>query len=88
MLRRLLTFSFVLLLLLALPASVLAQEYYFSVPQEVVNVYLNADGTLSLDYAWTVANQPGAHVIDYWDVGMPNDSYDLGSVRAEVNGRS
>ena len=86
MLRRLLTFFFVLFLLLALPASALAQEYYFGVPQEVVNVYLNADGTMSLDYAWTAVNQPGGHAIEYWDVGMPNDSYDLSNVRAEVNG--
>jgi hypothetical protein len=86
MLRRLLTSFFVLLLLLALPTSALAQDYYFGVPQEVVNVYWNDDGTLSLDYVWTVVNQPGAHAIDYWDVGMPNDSYDLSNVRAEVNG--
>jgi hypothetical protein len=86
MLRRLLTSFFVLFLLLALPASALAQDYYFGVPQEVVNVYWNDDGTLSLDYVWTVDNQPGGHAIEYWDVGMPNDSYDLGSVHAEVNG--
>jgi len=86
MLRRLLTVSFVLLALLALPVSALAQEYYFGVPQEVVNIYLNSDGTLSLDYVWTFANQPGAHAIDFVDVGMPNDSFDMGTVHADVNG--
>jgi hypothetical protein len=86
MVRRLLTFWFVLLLLLAMPGSVLAQEYFFGVPQEVVNVYINEDGTYSLDYVWTFANQPGAHAIEYVDVGMPNGSFDMNNVRADVNG--
>jgi hypothetical protein len=58
-------------------ASARDQQYYFSVDKEVVNVYWNADGTLSLDYVWTFTNQPGAHVIDFVDVGMPNRNFDI-----------
>lgn len=53
------------------------QPYKFSVDKEVVNVYWNADGTLSLDYVWTFTNQPSAHVIDFVDVGMPNGNFDI-----------
>ena len=57
-------------------ASAQNQSYKFSLDKEVVNVYWNADGTLSLDYVWTFTNQPGAHVIDFVDVGMPNGNFD------------
>jgi hypothetical protein len=58
-------------------ASAQNQQYHFSVDKEVVNVYWNADGTLSLDYVWTFTNQPGAHVLDFVDVGMPNGNFDI-----------
>jgi hypothetical protein len=59
------------------PASAQDQPYYFSVDKEIVNVYWNADGTLSLDYVWTLTNQPDAHVIDFVDVGMPNGNFNI-----------
>jgi hypothetical protein len=86
MLRRLLTFCLLAFILLALPTSVLAQDYYFSVPQETVNVYVNEDGTYSLDYVWVFENQPSGHAIEYVDVGMPNDSFSMGNVSADVEG--
>jgi len=76
-----------LLLMLLLTTSAGAQSsYYFSVTKEVVNVYWNKDGTLALDYTWTFANQPGAHVIDFIDVGMPNSNFDMSTVKADVGG--
>jgi hypothetical protein len=75
------------LLALSLTFSASAQSnYYFSVEREVVHVYLNAEGTLSIDYTWDFANQPGAHAIDFVDVGMPNSSFDMSSISADVNG--
>ncbi len=88
MLRRLLTSVIAILLALALPAGALAQEYYFGVPQETIHVYWNEDGSLALEYTFVFDNQPGAHVIDFVDVGMPNGSFDMGSVSADVNGSS
>jgi len=41
---------------------------------------------MSLDYVFTFSNQPGAHEIDFVDVGLPNDSYDFNSIAADVSG--
>jgi hypothetical protein len=75
--KRLLAIAFVLILSVTLFSPALAQgSYYFQVEKEVVQVYWNADGTMSLDYTWVFVNQPGAHVIDFVDVGMPNAYFD------------
>ncbi len=85
--RKLLTSLFILFLALFLPASALAQQsYQFSVDKELVNVYWNADGSESIDYVFNFTNQPGAHPIDYVDVGMPNSNFDMSTVTADVSG--
>jgi hypothetical protein len=84
--RRLLTIALVIIFAFSTTTSVLAQNYSFSLDREVVNVYWNSDGTMSLDYVFTFSNQPGAHEIDFVDVGLPNDSYDFNSITADVNG--
>ncbi|HXD11996.1 MAG TPA: hypothetical protein VN653_18150 [Anaerolineales bacterium] len=82
-------FLLAILLALSLTFSAAAQSnYYFSVKREVVHVYLNADGSMSLDYTWDFVNQPGAHAIDFVDVGMPNSNFVMNSISAEVNGKS
>jgi hypothetical protein len=86
MTRRLLTIALVIILALSLTTSVLAQSYSFSLDKEVVHVYWNADGTQSLDYQFTFTNQPGAHVIDFVDVGLPNNNYDYNTISADVGG--
>ncbi|MFL7871520.1 MAG: hypothetical protein AB8I58_22015, partial [Anaerolineales bacterium] len=62
------------------------QDYYFNVEEETIHVYWNEDGSLSLDYTMVFNNQAGAHVIDFVDMGMPNNSFDMGSVSADVDG--
>jgi len=84
--RRLLVTTLIILLTLFRPANALAQDYYFSLDKMTVDVYWNADGTSALDYYLTFTNQPGAHVIDFVDMGMPNSSFDIGTVTADVNG--
>ncbi len=84
--RRLLTIVLIILMTLTFSTPALAQNYYFAVEREVVNIYWNADGTMSVDYTWVFVNQPDAHAIEYVDVGMPNDAFDMSSVRAEVDG--
>ncbi|MGB8980360.1 MAG: hypothetical protein WCC12_00640, partial [Anaerolineales bacterium] len=86
MTRRLLTAALVIILALTMTTSALAQSYSFSLTDEVVNVYWNADGTLSLDYQFTFVNQPGAHAIDFVDVGLPNDNYVYNTITADVDG--
>lgn len=64
-----------------------AQSYSFQLVEEIVHAYWNADGTLSLDYTFYFLNDPGAHPIDFVDVGLPNQFYDLDSISAWVNGQ-
>ena len=86
MYRRLFASLLALLVALALPASALAQEYSFRVDKEVVDVSWNSDGTESIEYSFTFSPQPGSHVIDFVDVGMPNDNFDMSTASADVNG--
>jgi hypothetical protein len=76
----------VIIIVFSMTTSALAQNYSFSLDQEVVNVFWNSDGTLALDYVFTFSNQPGAHAIDFVDVGLPNESYAYNSISADVNG--
>ncbi len=86
--NKILTFLILLGLVLAFPIGVSAQSYSFSMPTEDVQVYWNADGSLSIDYTFVFQNDSGASAIDYFDVGVPNANYDLGSVTADINGRA
>ena len=84
--NKLLAVVLVFILAFGITTSALAQDYYFNVEQETVHVYWNEDGTLSLDYTLVFDNQAGAHIIDFVDMGMPNNSFDMGTVSADVNG--
>ncbi|NWG07597.1 MAG: hypothetical protein HXY35_13025 [Chloroflexi bacterium] len=84
--KRLLTIILVLILTFSVTTSVFAQDYYFSLDKEVVNVYWNSDGTQALDYLLTFTNQPSGHAIEFVDVGMPNGNFDFNSIQATING--
>lgn len=84
--RRLIVLLIVFLLVFSLTSIVFAQSYSFSLEKEIVQVYWNDDGTMSLDYTFFFKNNPGAHEIDFVDVGLPNESYRLSSITADVNG--
>ncbi len=73
-------------ILLFIPASALAQDYYFQVPQMTVDVYWNADGTVSLNYTFVFKNDSSGHAIEYVDVGIPNSNFSAGNILADVNG--
>lgn len=75
--------AFMLILSFAVPA--FAQTYLFTLDREVVDVYWEADGTLSLTYEFVFTNQPFASPIDYVDVGLPHN-WNLSDTYAEVNG--
>jgi len=75
-------------LLLAIFSPAAAQTYYFRLDQETVNVYVNTDGTLSIEYYLDFFNDPSASPIDYVDIGLPNSNYSLGNVTADVNGQA
>jgi hypothetical protein len=73
---------------LAFPVGASAQSYSFAVPTEDVQVYWNPDGSLTIDYTFVFQNDSGASAIDYVDVGVPNANYELGSVTADIGGRT
>lgn len=77
----------ILLLLLSVPSAALAQTYSFQLSKEVVNVFWNEDGTQSIDYVFTFANDPSAGNIEFVDLGLPNSSFDLSSISADVDGK-
>ncbi len=79
----------ILLVLLMLAGSsypVSAQDYFFAVEKELADVFVNEDGSISIEYSMDLVNQPGAHIIDYVDIGLPNNNYVLSSITADVNG--
>ena len=81
-------FSIVLLLVLLLVSSTsaIAQTYRFQVTKNDVRVYVNQDGTASVEYTIDFLNDASADPIDYVDIGLPSDYYDINSVSASING--
>lgn len=75
-----------LIFLLAPAGTARAQTYSFSLDREEVDVWINRDGTVRLVYAFTFTCDSWADPIDVVDVGLPNEAYDLGRIRAEVDG--
>jgi hypothetical protein len=78
----------VLITLLFIPNTVLAQDYYFQVEQETIHVYWQDDGSLDLFYEFVFVNQPEGHPIEFVDVGLPNYAYSDNNVSANVDGKS
>jgi hypothetical protein len=79
---------FLLVILLLIPSVAQAQSYYFSVERETADVYWESDGTLDLLYEFVFYNQPGSHVIDYVDVGLPNYNFYDSNITAEIDGKA
>ncbi len=75
--------SFVVLLG-SMPAA--AQSLNFEVPKQTVDAYWESDGTLSLDYTIIFNNSPSGSVIDFIDLGLPNNNYSESNITASVNG--
>ncbi len=84
---KLLGLFIVLALLGASWSSALAQNYSFSVPKEDVTVSIDAQGTATIEYTYIFQNDPSASPIDVLDIGTPNDTYNLGSITADINGQ-
>jgi hypothetical protein len=73
------------ILMFSMTSSISAADYSFALTQETVHVFLNADGTMALDYVLTFQNDSGASPIEYVDVGMPNDNYSGASADRDGN---
>ncbi|MCH7663558.1 MAG: hypothetical protein IH859_06780, partial [Chloroflexi bacterium] len=79
-------FIIILILFVASPAH--AQNYSFSLDSEVVHVYWQENGTLSLIYELNFSNDSFADPIDFVDIGLPNSNYSLANISASINGRT
>jgi hypothetical protein len=84
--RRVLVLVITLLLVFTITTNAADQNYSFVISNEVVQIYWNSDGTVSLDYMLTFQNDVGAHIIDFVDLGLPNGNYDFNSITADVDG--
>ena len=83
--KKLLSLLATLVLLGSILTPAAAANLRFQVTSQVVNLYLNKDGTASVEYYYDFQNDPGS-LIDYVDIGVPNSDYDLSSVSADING--
>jgi hypothetical protein len=84
--RRLLYALLILLFISAVPGSVMAQTYYFSLDELIVDVYWNEDGTVDVEYVFVATNSPNTDPLEFFDVGMPNANFSLSNVSANVDG--
>lgn len=76
-----------LLLLVSLLQPVAAQSYYFQVPEQTVNFYIDADGTATIEYIFSFANEASGADIEFVDIGMPQDSqWNVNNATADLNG--
>ena len=87
--RRILAFLLVFTIFLVIASPVVAQSSLsFQVPKETIDAYWNSDGTLSLTYVINFVNNPNGALIDYVDLGLPNNNYSDSNITASVNGNS
>lgn len=77
---------FALALSLGLPAQAQGADYLFQLLRENVDVYINNNGSVTLDYTFVFENSKYGHKIDYVDVGLPNNRFEKAS--ATVDGQS
>lgn len=63
---------------------VMAADYLFTVPEEMVIFWIEDDGRVSISYDITFSNI-GAP-LDYIDIGTPNSTFNINEVEAEMDG--
>lgn len=73
-----------LLAIIVTPLIAYSQDYSFSVDSNYSILYINSDGTCTINYEIQFTCDENAHPIDIVDIGMPNDYYDLGSASAKM----
>ncbi len=81
----LITVLFLLFTFFSPAISVSAQDYRFSLPEYEVEAYIEADGSVTLYYYMVFDNAPGAHPIDFIDLGLPNSYVDFNRIEADIN---
>ncbi len=80
--------SLLFLCIFLLPVTVTAQSYNFEVPFHEVQVYIEEDGTISIQYIIEFQNRPNAPAIEFVDIGMPNRTYSMNNIKADIDGNA
>ncbi len=80
----LLTLSLVVILIMPIHGPVSAQSYSFAVPVLKMQVYVQPDASVRIVYDITFDNY--GSTIDVVDIGTPHRDYDIGNMRASING--
>ncbi len=74
----------ILTLVLSGTATILAQNYSFSVPELLMDVTVQSDGSAHIVYDITFDNEGSP--IDIVDIGTPHKDYDISNMYASING--
>lgn len=83
--RALISLILLVVLLAGFVQPVYATTYWFHLEKADVAVFINSDGTVTFDYTYTFYNDAQADPMDYVDIGLPNDNYNLSTITAEIN---
>ena len=82
--RILLLFWVLVLWIQRSPINVSAEDYRFSIPEDLVIYAIDSDGRASVSYEFTIENQGKS--VDYIDIALPNNQFDLANVKASIDG--
>jgi hypothetical protein len=82
---RLTILLFVSFLLVSTSIPALAQTYYFSMDEELVQVYWESDGSMRIEYIMVLTSDRSASPMEFVDIGIPNYEYDLSSIYGWIN---
>ncbi len=74
--------------LLCTPFPSFAQDYSFSMDREIVDVWINPDGSVKLEYWFTFSCDQGNYHIAAVDVGLPTGDYRVSDIRGDVDGKA
>ena len=84
--KKIVSLFFSLFLLLSISSPILAQDYFFDVPEQDIHIFIESDGSITIEYYYLFQNAAGAHIMDYIDIGMPaNSTYSLGDITATID---
>lgn len=61
-----------------------SQTYRFTVTNQTAHVFVELDGSITIEYFITFVVASYSSTIDYIDIGLPTNDYDLSSVRANM----
>ncbi|MCP4228608.1 MAG: hypothetical protein GY771_00470, partial [bacterium] len=70
----------------AIIATAAGAGYYFAVPEETVEVIINADSSLDVEYWTTFANSSDGDPIEVIDVGFNSGDFDPDEMTADMDG--